>query len=445
MRWPRAPTRATKASSPTSAKRSPGAKSSPLRTCGSPPRPSPAKAWTTCSPTSSSEAATSSPTSSPARPRPWVARPTSTPPPRWSSERLGVDAMVVPESGLGPLDERRFPVTLTQAFELDAGGRQIHAAMADAGLAAHVGAVRRPGARRPPPAGRPRDAVLRRPPRRPGGGRRPAAVADTGPGLPRRAARRAGAQHAAAPVDLRRLLRHGAGRDGPRDEHGGPSRRTNPSIRTPRRDAGHRTRRVSRPPRRRAARHRDLRSMIGAGSPRADPSTSALLVVGRPTSTPAGRSTTSTPCAPPSPAEAAKVESRSGRRSRSPREGPGAAAHPQHGGLPDDRGRALDSDRLEFPENPGGRLDLVLDEETTRIELGVRARPSGDSPLDVDVTSPDGRLELGRTRYTRAVDRGVRRRPRAVGRRRPVPRRLVGAATPANGAGRRHRPRCGSV
>lgn len=60
----------------------------------------------------------------------------------------------------------------------------------------------------------------------------------------------------------------------------------------------------------------------------------------------------------------------------------------------------LRGDRLEFPDHPDGRLLVALDGETTRVDLDVRARSSGDAPLDLRLTTPDGRIELGRARVT---------------------------------------------
>lgn len=56
------------------------------------------------------------------------------------------------------------------------------------------------------------------------------------------------------------------------------------------------------------------------------------------------------------------------------------------------------SQKLQFPE--GDVRELVLTEETTRVDLAVRARASGAFPLQVEVTSPDGRERLAATRYT---------------------------------------------
>lgn len=58
----------------------------------------------------------------------------------------------------------------------------------------------------------------------------------------------------------------------------------------------------------------------------------------------------------------------------------------------------LRSQKLEFPE--GDTIDLVLTEESQRIDIAVRALASGAFPLEVDVTSPDGQRSLAMTRYT---------------------------------------------
>jgi hypothetical protein len=60
----------------------------------------------------------------------------------------------------------------------------------------------------------------------------------------------------------------------------------------------------------------------------------------------------------------------------------------------------LQGDKLEFPGHENGLVDVTLTEETTRVSLNVRTRASGDSPLDVTLTSPDGNLVIGRTRVT---------------------------------------------
>ena len=74
--------------------------------------------------------------------------------------------------------------------------------------------------------------------------------------------------------------------------------------------------------------------------------------------------------------------------------------------LGNDTGRPADvivelrGDRLEFPDHPDRRLPVHLDGDTTRVDLQLRARSSGDAPLDLRITTPDGRVELGRSRVT---------------------------------------------
>lgn len=56
--------------------------------------------------------------------------------------------------------------------------------------------------------------------------------------------------------------------------------------------------------------------------------------------------------------------------------------------------------RLEFPSEPDGAVDILLDEESTRVDLAVRARGSGDARLDLRLATPDGRIELARSGVT---------------------------------------------
>jgi hypothetical protein len=58
----------------------------------------------------------------------------------------------------------------------------------------------------------------------------------------------------------------------------------------------------------------------------------------------------------------------------------------------------LRSQKLEFPD--GDTIDQVLTDESTRIDINVRALASGAFPLEVAVTSPDGKRSLATTRYT---------------------------------------------
>lgn len=61
-------------------------------------------------------------------------------------------------------------------------------------------------------------------------------------------------------------------------------------------------------------------------------------------------------------------------------------------GIPVDVVVRLRSQKLEFPA--GDTVELTLSEETTRLDLEVRARASGSLPLQVEVTSPDGGIAL---------------------------------------------------
>jgi len=69
-------------------------------------------------------------------------------------------------------------------------------------------------------------------------------------------------------------------------------------------------------------------------------------------------------------------------------------------GDPADVMLVLRGDRLVFPDAPDGRLPVRLGGGTTRVNLQVEARSSGDAPLDIVLTSPDGRLQLGESRIT---------------------------------------------
>ena len=60
----------------------------------------------------------------------------------------------------------------------------------------------------------------------------------------------------------------------------------------------------------------------------------------------------------------------------------------------------LQGAKLEFPQHPDSTIPLTLDNGATRLQIDVRTLTSGDSPLDVTLTTADGRIELGRTRVT---------------------------------------------
>ena len=60
----------------------------------------------------------------------------------------------------------------------------------------------------------------------------------------------------------------------------------------------------------------------------------------------------------------------------------------------------LQGAKLEFPQHPDRTIPLALTTDATRLQINVHTLTSGDSPLDVTLTTPDGRIELGRTRVT---------------------------------------------
>lgn len=67
-------------------------------------------------------------------------------------------------------------------------------------------------------------------------------------------------------------------------------------------------------------------------------------------------------------------------------------------GIPVDVLVRLRSPKLEFPG--GDTIPLTLTEETTRLDIAVRARASGAFPVQVEVTSPDGGIRLASVEYS---------------------------------------------
>lgn len=67
-------------------------------------------------------------------------------------------------------------------------------------------------------------------------------------------------------------------------------------------------------------------------------------------------------------------------------------------GLPVDVVVRLRSPKLEFPD--GNTIPLTLTEETTRLDIAVRARASGAFPVQVEVISPDGGIRLATLEYS---------------------------------------------
>ena len=312
--------------------------------------------------------------------------------------RAGVTAFVVPDQALSAVDEARFPVTLTQPFELDADGHHVRAVAADDQLASHVGESG--------------DAVLDAhvlladvatlyfdAPRL----TRAAVVSiPTGwtPNPDFLAALLNGLEPTAAvqPMDLATLFATvpEAGPRGPTTSTTSPAeplRRTLTPAAPPA---------LGSYPADLAAAQRDVatyRSVIGPASPRADPLDERLLVSASADLSAADRNAYLKAVRATVTSELAKVDTPTrqtitltAREGRVPMLVRNRAGYPMHVVV------RFESERLAFPADPDGHLDLTLDEETTRVEIAVRARASGDVPLDVRLTAPDGR-ELRRARY----------------------------------------------
>lgn len=58
----------------------------------------------------------------------------------------------------------------------------------------------------------------------------------------------------------------------------------------------------------------------------------------------------------------------------------------------------LEGTKLQIRDHPNGAVPVTLAPGSTRVSVGVHTLTSGDSPLDVTVTTPDGLIEIGRTR-----------------------------------------------
>lgn len=313
--------------------------------------------------------------------------------------RLGVTAVVIPADSLAPLDEGRFPVTLTQSFDMDANGARMHAAAADAALAAHIGEsgdpvldahvlladlatlyYDSPRLTRGAVVAIPRDWT-------PDPDFLDALLTGLAP------------NRAIQPVDLATFFATvpTAGARGPNSSTEAPA---DPLFRSlvAAAPAG-----LDNFPAALAAAQRDVatyRSMIGPDSPRADPLDERLLVSASSDLSADERRGYLDAVGAAIDAEVAKVETaRRQTITLTAREGRVPLLIRNRAGYPLRVVIHFESERLAFPSNPDGTMALTLTEEVTRVEVDVRARASGDTPLDVAVTSPDGRRTLSRARY----------------------------------------------
>jgi hypothetical protein len=311
----------------------------------------------------------------------------------------GVSRLVVPDTALAPLNGSQFPVTLTQPFSLGADAQRVEAMAADSALSHHAGETGDPVldahltladiatlyGDNPPQH---RVAVLDLP-----------LSWDPQPEYLEALLTGLAPNAEVQPVDLATAFRT-VPEASPRGPTSGTAEPATPLVRTlsP-------TEKSDLP--RSAAAIESTRgllttyeSMIGADSPRAEPLDRRLLVATSGDLSPAERSTYTDSVSSALHKEMAKVK----------------APSPQTITLTARRGTVpvsidnladyamavvvrVDSDRLVFPSVPPTGLAVTLNPGANRIEIPVRTRGTGDSPLDVIVMSPDGQQQLDRTRF----------------------------------------------
>ncbi len=321
---------------------------------------------------------------------------------RWLRDR-GADQLVVPESALTPLDERQFPIALTQTFELD-GVEGARAAVADAGLTTRFDTTGDPvlDAHRlladlavlyydEPPS---RRGVVVVPPE---------AWTPSAPFLDALLAGLAGAGTMLRPVDMTTFFAvvPQASMDGDTIDESDPTGPSRPLVRTlsptPGRELGSLVPRLAEA----EGAVSTYTSVIGPDSPRADPFAERVLVSGASGLGRAAQTRYLDAVRADIDEELAKIRP-PGRQTitLTDRDGQVPLVFYNDTGYPVDVVARLEATKLEFPELAGGVLRLRLHDQATRVEVKVRARTSGDSPLDITLMTPDGNRELGRARFT---------------------------------------------
>jgi Family of unknown function (DUF6049) len=313
----------------------------------------------------------------------------------WFRDR-GVDRLVVPEAALGPLDGDDFPVTLAQRFLIE-GVDGVEAAMADEALAGHVGETGDPVLDAhhlladlavlqldEPPAER--GVVVELPQAAPLDPGFLAAVVDGLAAIP-----------VLRPVDLGTIFDEVpvAGQAGETDDSGEPL--TRPLHPAPVADLGTL-------PARLAAAEADLNSFnatVGTPNELSDPLNRRLLVAAALPLSPAERSSHLASVRRDIDGELSHVDLPDRQTfTLTARQGLVPLSVRNTAGYPMTVLVQFSGERLEFPENPDGRIQLQLTQEITRIEITVRTLTSGDAPLTLTVSTPDDRRELDRSRFT---------------------------------------------
>ncbi len=313
----------------------------------------------------------------------------------WLRDR-GVTRFVVPEAAMERLDTDTFPATLAQRFLIE-GVDGIEAAMADAGLAGHVGESGDPVLDGQhlladlavlyldePPAER--GVVLALPDAAP---LDPALLATVIDGI--------AAIPFLRPVDLGTLFDEVplAGADGESDGSGDPLRRR--LAPGPPADLGPL-------PAALAEAEADLNTFyatVGSPSVLGEALNRRLLVAASRELTATQQSSYLRAAAADIDRELAKIDlpdrqtfTLTARQGLVPISVRNTAGYPMNVLL------HLSGERLTFPENPDGQVPLELTQEITRVEITVRTLTSGDAPLTLSVSTPDNRRELDQSRFT---------------------------------------------
>lgn len=311
---------------------------------------------------------------------------------------LGVDRFVVAEERLDPLDARRFPVTLTQPFEIaDASGRTHPAMAADTALAEHLRRTDDPVLAAHLVLADLAILQLDRPTLRRG-----AVLAlpdDAAPGAFLDALLGGLAQTPAVPMVVPRTVDELFATSQPATQGGEDDPGSPPLVRSTRTappgDLGTY-------PIERADTVRGLdgfRAMLDPDSPRFAPLDRLLAVSGDRRLPPVDRSEylltiqgvigddlarITTP-----PRQSVTLTAEESTLPMVIENGLGEPAAVQ---------LVLHSEKLDFPD--GNVVDAALRPGTNRIEIRVRARASGTFPLDVAVRSPDETLDITSTRFS---------------------------------------------
>ena len=315
---------------------------------------------------------------------------------RWLRDR-GVRLMVVPESGLAPLDERVFNRTLTQPFRLTAV-EGVQAAVADAALSAHAGETGDPILDANHLVADLAVLYFDDPP-----AKRAAVVAFGEQSVePQLLDALLGALTGATnrilqPMTLTTMFASAT----PAGSRGETSGRGTPLERTLTPASGENLFAFAAAMQPTEADLDSYRGMVAADNPRPDEFERRTLVAGAADHSASEQLEYLDAVRGSIQAEAAKVQPPPRQTINfTARDGVVSITMRNTTGYPVNVVLQLEGEKLEFPGHENGVVAVTLTDETTRVSLDVHTRASGDSSLDITVTSPDGQLVIGRTRVT---------------------------------------------